>query len=103
LSDFQHVILGRIADSRASLSEAHRTGDDYLVEIRLGELESLARLAAEHGVDVDGIEESFAAHGLATPALGVPLVVDLRENLEMVDEARRPDRWPAVAAGCLSD
>lgn len=79
MTDFSSQIRERVEQTRLSLSDARTSGDDYLVEIRLGELESLARVAAEHGVAVEGVEESLAAHGLATPALGVPLVVDVRQ------------------------
>ncbi len=73
---FSNEIRERIHDTRRSLVEARHCGDDYLVDVRLGELESLARVAAEHGITVEGVEESLAAHGLATPALGLPLVMD---------------------------
>ncbi len=88
MTDFRSEIRERIAQTRSSLDDARTTGDDYLVEIRLGELESLARVAAEHGVEVDGIEESLAAHGLRTPALGVPLVVDVREAQLLAEPER---------------
>lgn len=71
MSDFRHEISNRIAQTRGQLSQAEATGDDYLVEIHLGELESLARIAAEHDVSVDGVEEALAAHGLPTPAAGL--------------------------------
>jgi hypothetical protein len=80
VTEFRSEIRERVAQTRTSLADAREHGDDYLVEIRLGELESLARLAAEHGVAVEGVEESLAEHGLTTPALGVPLVMDLRET-----------------------
>lgn len=80
MTAFRLHINDRIAETQASLNEARLAGDDYLVEIRLGELESLARIAAEHGIEVDGVEESLAAHGLTTPPLGVPLVIDLRAD-----------------------
>ena len=37
--------------ARRSLSEARVEGDDYLIQVRLGEIESLERLAAEHGYE----------------------------------------------------
>jgi len=74
---FDATISTRISETRQALDEARSAGDDYLVDVRLGELESLARLAADHGVRVDGIAEALAAYGVTTPSVGVPLV-DLR-------------------------
>jgi hypothetical protein len=68
VSDFSREISNRIAQTRGELSHAQQTGDDYLVEVRLGELESLARIAAEHDVRVDGVEEALASYGLPAPA-----------------------------------
>jgi hypothetical protein len=79
VSQFQHEIRSRVAETQDNLTRAHETGDEYLVGIRLGELEGLARVAAEHGVEIDGVEESLARYGLATPATGIPLTVDLHE------------------------
>ncbi len=84
MTEFVSELRRRIEQTVEDLSAARASGDDYLVDIRLGELESLARLAAEHGITVDGVEESLSRHGLATPAAGVPLVLDLPD--------RRPDR-----------
>jgi hypothetical protein len=47
MSEFQHEIRDRLAAARRSLAEAHREDDEYLVRVRLGELESLERLAGE--------------------------------------------------------
>ncbi|MGZ4650751.1 MAG: hypothetical protein ACXV3A_09475 [Kineosporiaceae bacterium] len=67
MSDFQREISHRITQARGDLSSAAEAGDDYLVEVHLGELESLARIAADHDVHVDGVEEALAAYGLPTP------------------------------------
>jgi hypothetical protein len=48
LSEFAHEIETRLATARRSLDEARVDGDDYLIQVRLGEIESLERLAAEH-------------------------------------------------------
>jgi hypothetical protein len=69
VSDFRREISNRIAQTRGELSHAEQIGDDYLVEVRLGELESLARIAADHGVAVDGVTEALASHGLPGPPL----------------------------------
>lgn len=49
LSEFQQEIETRMETARRSLDEARTDGDDYLTQVRLGEIESLERLAAEHG------------------------------------------------------
>jgi hypothetical protein len=77
LTEFGSELRRRIQQTVTDLADARASGDDYLVEVRLGELESLARVAAEHGITVDGVEESLSRHGLATPSAGVPLLVDL--------------------------
>lgn len=84
---FRHEISTRITETQNNLVQAREAGDEYLVGVRLGELESLARMAAEHGVEVDGVEESLARHGLATPIMGVPLTVDRHEA--EIEAARR--------------
>jgi hypothetical protein len=47
MTDFLQAIQTRMETARRSLDEAQREGDDYLVQVRLGELESLERLAAD--------------------------------------------------------
>ncbi len=80
MTEFLSEIRRRIAQTREDLAVARAEGDDYLLGVRLGELESLARLAAENGIEVEGVRESLAEHGITTPSLGVPLVVDLRHS-----------------------
>jgi hypothetical protein len=72
VSEFRNEISDRIARTRGELSRAAASGDDYLVEVSLGELESLARIAVEHDVPLIGVEEDLASYGLSTPALGLP-------------------------------
>ena len=48
MSEFHEEIEGRLASAASSLAEAQRDGDDYLVQVRQGEIESLRRLAEEH-------------------------------------------------------
>jgi hypothetical protein len=48
MTEFRQEIETRMASARRSLDEARTDGDDYLIQIRLGEIESLERLAAEH-------------------------------------------------------
>jgi hypothetical protein len=71
VTEFHKEIQLRALEARQSLAEARDAGDDYLAGIRLGEMQSLARIAAEHGVALEGIAESLAAHGLPTPAAGI--------------------------------
>jgi hypothetical protein len=68
VSDFRRVISNRIAQTRGELSRAEQIGDDYLLEVHLGELEALARIAAEHDVAVDGVADALASYGLPPPA-----------------------------------
>jgi hypothetical protein len=49
MSEFAHEIETRMETARRSLDEARIDGDDYLIQIRLGEIESLERLVADHG------------------------------------------------------
>lgn len=48
MSEFQREITARLESTRRSLAEAEQEGDDYLVQVHQGELESLERLFAEH-------------------------------------------------------
>lgn len=51
MSEFQQEIQTRLESATRSLAEAEIEGDDYLAQIRLGEIESLRRLADEHDAD----------------------------------------------------
>lgn len=81
MTQFDTTISTRISQTREALDEARSAGDDYEADVRLGELESLARLAAEHGLHVEGVEETLTAYGLPTPAIGMS-VVDVRAAAE---------------------
>jgi hypothetical protein len=48
LSEFRQEIQTRMETAHQSLREAQVDGDDYLIQVRLGEIESLERLVAEH-------------------------------------------------------
>ncbi len=81
VTQFDATVNERVAQARKALDEARSAGDDYLSDVHLGELESLARVAAEHGIRVEGLDETLAAHGMATPSAGLSLVdsvIDLR-------------------------
>lgn len=49
---FTAGLLQRIKTTESDLSRARDDGDEFLVEVELGELDDLRRLAAEHGVEV---------------------------------------------------
>jgi len=65
MSDFSTELRLRVAEARRSLAEAREAGDDYEVQLSLGQIESLARLATDNQVSVDGVAESLAPYGLA--------------------------------------
>lgn len=62
MSEFASEVTERIEQTRQSLAEAEADGDDYLVGVRVGELESLTRLAVDHDVEVPGAAEDLARH-----------------------------------------
>ncbi|HZI96289.1 MAG TPA: hypothetical protein VFD41_02050 [Actinomycetales bacterium] len=70
MSEFASEMTDRVTAARTSLADAAAQGDDYLVDVRVGELESLARVAAEHDVEVPGLAETLAAQA---PPDDVPL------------------------------
>ena len=52
MDELKNQITARVTAARISLVSARAAGDDYLVSIREGELESLARLAEANDLDV---------------------------------------------------
>jgi len=52
MNAFTAGILERIQHAEQDLRHAQESGDDFLAEVELGELDDLRRLAAEHGVDI---------------------------------------------------
>jgi hypothetical protein len=79
VAGFRQEISNRVADLERRLDEADRTGDDYLVEVHLGELESMVRLAADHGITLDGASQVFARYGRGGPDLAMTGPIDLRD------------------------
>ncbi len=79
VDEFRSEISGRIDRIKGELARGVAEGDDYLVGISLGELESLARIAVEHDISVDGVDEALAPYGLRTPAAGVPMILPAGE------------------------
>ncbi len=60
MSELTTMLAERVEDARRSLLEARRAGDDYLVDVRLGELAELARLAREHDIVIPGLDQVAA-------------------------------------------
>lgn len=50
MDQLRNTLTTRVTEARAALAAAQAAGDDYLVVVRQGELESLALLAAEHDI-----------------------------------------------------
>jgi hypothetical protein len=57
MTEFHAEIRERVQQALESLEVARRSDDDYLVEVRVGELESLAHLAGAHGLHVPELAE----------------------------------------------
>ncbi len=68
MSEFLREITGRLDAARACLDEARRDGDDYLVQVLLGEVESLERIESEHRVEGDVIDLRSTDGDRAQPA-----------------------------------
>jgi hypothetical protein len=77
VTEFAKEISTRIADAQRSARQAREADEPYLLQVHVGDLESLARLAVEHGVVVDGLEESLAEYGVRSPAPHAPMSIDL--------------------------
>jgi hypothetical protein len=56
MTEFLREITGRLDAARAALDEARRDGDDYLVQVLLGEIESLERIESDHRPGSDVID-----------------------------------------------
>jgi hypothetical protein len=51
-SEFAVDLRRRVREAKQALAEARAEGDLYAVDVRIGELDSLLRLAMENGVDL---------------------------------------------------
>ena len=60
MSDFSTEIQRRAEEARRALVEARTASDDYLASVLVGDLESLARLAADHSITLPGVAEMLA-------------------------------------------
>ncbi|MGO4601426.1 hypothetical protein [Terrabacter sp. 2YAF2] len=61
MTEFVDQIRQRVNDTLGDLADARRADDDFRVQVHTGELESFARLAAENGIRVPGLEPFQAA------------------------------------------
>ena len=61
MTEFHTEITERATRARQSLRTAQEAGDDYLASVREAELESLARLAADHGLRIPQLSDFSAA------------------------------------------
>lgn len=88
MNEFAREMTERVERTSGALHEASRTGEDYLVEVRLGELESLVRLAHDHGLDVPDAVAALARHGqvedvelpAGTPSPTGPILIDVSDE-----------------------
>jgi hypothetical protein len=74
LTRFHDEITRRLATTQESLRLAVEAGEPFLVDVHVGELESLARLAADHGVTVAGVPETLLSYGVTPPVVRLPVV-----------------------------
>ena len=56
MTQFHAAMQERALAAVTSLDEARHSGDDHMVEVRIGELESLAHLATEHDLRVPELD-----------------------------------------------
>jgi hypothetical protein len=61
MTEFHTEITQRATRAVQSLRTAQESGDDYLASVREAELESLARLANEHGLSIPALTGYSAA------------------------------------------
>ena len=89
MNEFAHEMTARVDEASTSLAEAQLAGDDYLVEVRLGELESLARVAQDNGLELPTVADTLEKYGRiednelpeSTLAATGPIQIDLTEDL----------------------
>lgn len=84
MSEFSAELTGRAEQALASLRDATAAGDDYLVGVLVGELQSLTRLADDHGIELPAATAELQRHGVPTdlelpegePSPTGPIVLD---------------------------
>ncbi len=67
MSEFKREIDARVREAFDTLTRARAESDDFLTDIQLSELQSLYRLAVDHGLDV---------------AFPPTALIDLRESVQ---------------------
>lgn len=82
MNELKTHISARMVDAVVSLRAAEAAGDDYLVAVREGELDSLTRLAEAHGIDSAELEADVEAAIAASAA-----TIDLRAELTQREPA----------------
>lgn len=75
MSEFEHGLHERIDQTRAQLAVARDEGDDYLVDVLLGDLESLVELAGDNDVATGEMKQILAAETGT-----IPVIEDPKEN-----------------------
>lgn len=84
MSEFSAELTGRAEQALASLRDATAAGDDYLAGVLVGELQSLTRLADDHGIELAAVSAELERHGVPTdlelpegePSPTGPIVLD---------------------------
>jgi hypothetical protein len=56
VNQFADQLRTRVLEAREARDAAAAQGDSYLADVRTGELDSLLRMAADHGVLIDADE-----------------------------------------------
>lgn len=81
MNQLRSTLLARMAAARSSLAAARSDGDDYLVAVREGELDSLTRLAVANDVDLADPDDDTGgdAEADADADAHQPRVLDLSE------------------------
>lgn len=77
MDQLRNTLTTRVVEARAALAAAQAAGDDYLVVVRQGELESLALLAAEHDI---ALPDDPATSPVTPPGDRVISLVDLERR-----------------------
>lgn len=72
MSEFEHGLNERIDQTRAQLAVARRDGDDYLIDVLLGDLESLIELAGSNDVATGEMKQILAAETGTIPVIEDP-------------------------------
>lgn len=86
MNELKTHLSARMVDALVSLRAAEAAGDDYLVGVREGELDSLTRLAEAHCIDAAELEADVEA-AVAAAAATTATTIDLRTELTQREPA----------------